>query len=126
MILGIGVDLVDVARFERTASRFGEAFVDRILTAAEIDACRRMRRPDEHHAARFAAREALLKALGTGLAGRMSWRDIEVVPGEGPGTYSLALTGAVREAAESLGVRRVHVALCSTRALAAATVVLEG
>lgn len=125
MILGIGVDLVDVERFARAARRLGEGFVDRILTSAEVADCRATRRPDEHHAARFAAREALLKALGTGLAGRMSWRDIEVRAGEGPGTYSVVLAGAVREAAAALGVRRVHLALSTTRAIAAASVILE-
>lgn len=125
MILGVGVDLVDVARFARAATRHGEGFVDRILAPAEIEACRAARRPHEQHAARFAAREAVLKALGTGLSGGMSWRDVEVMPGGGPGVFRLELRGAVREAADALGVRRVHAALCATRGIAAASVILE-
>jgi holo-[acyl-carrier protein] synthase len=125
MILGVGVDLVDVPRFERAATRHGEGFVERILTPQEIAECARARRPFEAQAARFAAREALLKALGTGLVGGMSWRDMRVVPGEGPGTFTVEMAGGVRETADALGVRRVHVSLCTTRTIAAASVILE-
>lgn len=126
MLLGVGVDLVDVPRFTRIAARHGEDFAERILVPAELAACRAARRPHEQQAVRFAAREALLKALGTGLAAGMAWRDIEVVPGDAPGVFTLSLTGGVRAAAASLGVRRVHLAVCATRTLAAAAVILEG
>lgn len=126
MVLGVGVDLVDVGRFARVATRHGDGFVDRILTPAEIDACRLARRPHEHHAARFAAREAVLKALGTGLTTGMAWRDIEVQPGDAPGVFTMRLSGGVLAAADALGVCRIHVALATTRDLAAAVVVLEG
>jgi holo-[acyl-carrier protein] synthase len=122
MILGLGTDLVDVERFRRAAERHGDGFLERLFSAAEIEACRKMRRPAEHFAARFAACEALLKALGTGLAGRMSWRDMEVVPGDGPGVFRIELRGAVREEAERLGATRVLLALTTTREVAAATV----
>jgi holo-[acyl-carrier protein] synthase len=125
MIVGLGTDLVDVARFRRVADRFGDHFLETLFSPAEIDWCRRRRRPWEHLAARFAAREAVLKALGTGLAGAMSWKDIEVVPLEGPGTYAMALRRKVREAADDLRVREVHLALAIGREVAAATVVLE-
>jgi holo-[acyl-carrier protein] synthase len=126
MVLGVGVDLVDVARFERAATRHGEGFVDRILTPEEIADCARTRRPFEQQAVRFAAREALVKALGTGLVGGMSWRDMRVVAGAAPGVFTVEICGGVRETAEALGVRRVHVALCTTRHVAAAAVVVEG
>ncbi len=126
MVLGVGVDLVDVARFTRVATRHGEGFVDRILTPAEVRACSATRRPHEHQAIRFAAREAVLKALGTGLAAGMAWRDIEVVPADAPGVFTLSLGGGVRAAANALGVRRIHLAVSATRDLAAATVILEG
>jgi holo-[acyl-carrier protein] synthase len=125
MILGVGVDLVDVARFERVATRHGEGFVGRILTPEEIADCASARRPFEEQAARFAAREAVLKALGTGLVGGMSWRDMRVVRGGGPGAFAMEIGGGVRQAADALGVRRVHLALCTTRTLAAAAVILE-
>jgi holo-[acyl-carrier protein] synthase len=126
MILGVGADLVDVARFERVATRHGEGFVERILTPEEIADCARSRRPFEEQAVRFAAREALLKALGTGLIGGMSWRDMRVVRSDGPGVFTVEIAGGVRQAAEALGVRRLHVALCTTRTIAAAVVILEG
>ncbi len=125
MILGVGVDLVDVPRFERVATRHGEGFVERILTPEEIADCAAAARPFEQQAVRFAAREALLKALGTGLVGGMAWRDMRVVQGAGPGVFGVEMSGGVRDAAEALGVRRVHLALCCTRKIAAASVVLE-
>ena len=125
MIAGLGTDLVDVARFHRVAERFGDHFLESLFSPAEIGWCRRRRRPWEHLAARFAAREAALKALGTGLVGGMSWKDVEVVPLPGPGTFGLELRRRVREAADQLGVARVHVALTVGREVAAATVVLE-
>lgn len=125
VILGIGFDLVDVTRFSRIAARHGAGFVERLFSEAELAWCARRSRNDEHLAARFAAREAVLKALGTGLIGRMSWKDIEVVPGEAPGTVNMTLRGAVGEEAERQGVRRIHLALATTRGMAAASVILE-
>ena len=125
MILGIGFDLVDVTRFSRIAARHDAGFVSRLFSEAELAWCARHHRPDEHLAARFAAREAVLKALGTGLIGRMSWKDIEVVPGGAPGAVSLTLRGAVGEEAGRQGVRRIHLALAATRGIAAASVILE-
>ena len=115
MILGVGVDLVDVPRFERVATRYGEGFVDRILTPEEIADCAVAARPFEAQAARFAAREAALKALGTGLVGGMSWRDMRVVRGDSPGVFTMEIGGGVRQTADALGVRRLHVAMCTTR-----------
>jgi holo-[acyl-carrier protein] synthase len=89
----------------------------------EIAACRRLRDPFPAYAIRFAAKEALLKALGTGLVGRMSWRDIEVVD-EARGAR-LQLTGETRSAAARLGVGRVHLSTARAADHAAASVVLE-
>jgi holo-[acyl-carrier protein] synthase len=125
VILGIGIDLVDVARFSRIAARHAPGFLESLFPAAEIAWCAARRRRDEHLSARFAAREAVLKALGTGLVGLMSWKNIEVVPGEAPGTASMVLRGAVGAEAERQGIRRIHLALTTTRAFAAAAVVLE-
>jgi holo-[acyl-carrier protein] synthase len=125
MILGAGVDLVDVERFERAATRFGDGFCDRILTPEELADCEESARPYEQQAARFAVREAVLKAIGTGLAAGMTWRDIRVHRGLAPGVFRVELDGGVRRTADALGVRRIHVAVCTTRTLAAASVVLE-
>ena len=124
-VAGLGIDLVDVARFSRIAARHDPGFLNSLFTPAELAWCRRRRRPDEHLAARFAAREAVLKALGTGLVGLMSWRDIEVVPGDAPGVATLRLGGAVGDEARRRGIGRVHLALTTTRSLAAACVVIE-
>jgi holo-[acyl-carrier protein] synthase len=125
VILGIGFDLVDLARFSRISARHGAGLVERLFSKAELAWCARRRRPDEHLAMRFAAREAVLKALGTGLVGPMSWKDMEVVPGEAPGTASLILCGAVGAEADRQHVRRIHLALATTREVAAASVILE-
>jgi holo-[acyl-carrier protein] synthase len=125
VILGIGFDLVDVGRFSRAAARHDPGFIDSLFPAAEAAWCAARSRRDELLAARFAAREALLKALGTGLVGLMSWRDIEVVPGEAAGTASLVLRGAVGAEAEKQGVRRIHLAMATTSTVAAASVILE-
>ncbi len=116
VILGIGIDLVDVARFGRVAARHDPGFIESLFPAAEIAWCAARRHRDRHLAARFAAREAVLKALGTGLVGLMSWRDIEVSPGDGPGTARMVLRGAVGEEAARQGVRRVHLAMSAGRA----------
>ncbi len=126
VILGTGFDLVDVARFSRVASRHDEGFVAGLFSEAERAWCARQRRPAEHLSARFAAREAALKALGTGLVGRMSWKDMEVVPGRSRGAVTLVLRGEVAAEAARQGVCRVHLALATTREVAAASVVLEG
>ena len=126
VVLGIGFDLVDVGRFSRVAARHDPGFIDSLFPAAEAAWCAARRRRDEHLAARFAAREAVLKALGTGLVGLMSWRNIRVVPGEASGTASLVLQGAVGVEAERQGVRRIHLAMTTTRDVAAASVILEG
>ncbi len=124
-MLGIGIDLVDVARFSAIAARHDPGFIERLFPAAEIAWCGARRHRDRHLAARFAAREAVLKALGTGLVGPMSWRDIEVVPGDGPGTVRVMLGGAVAAEAERQGVRRVYLAITTTGDVAAAAVMLE-
>jgi holo-[acyl-carrier protein] synthase len=126
VILGIGIDLVDVARFSRIAERHDPGFLRTLFGEREIAWCRARRRPLELLAVRFAAREALLKAIGTGLIGRMSWRDIEVVSGPVPGVAEMRLGGEVAVEAARRGVARVHVALTTTRTQAAAVVMVEG
>ena len=92
MILGIGSDLIDIRRVERTIARFGDRFLDRVFTAAERERSERRANRVESYAKRYAAKEACSKALGTGFRRGVYWRDIGVVnlPGGRP---SLALTG---------------------------------
>ena len=110
MVVGIGIDLVEIARIRRALDRWQERFLRRVFTPGELDYCLRRRDPAEHLAARFAAKEATLKALGTGLSLGVRWREMEVrrARGERP---SLVLTGRVRALGASRGVRALHLSL---------------
>ncbi len=124
MILGIGTDLLEVARMERELERGDSGFRNEVFTPAEIAWCEARRDPARHFAARFAAKEALLKALPAACAAPCL-RDVEVAPPDG-GTPRLVLHGTLEEAAGALGVRGLHVSLSHTPRLAAASVLLEG
>jgi holo-[acyl-carrier protein] synthase len=126
VILGCGVDLVDVARFEREAALRGGGLTDELLSPAERAWCRRRRRPAEGHAMAYAAKEAVFKALGTGKTGGMAWHDINVAWPEGAARPTVTLSGETAAVAHSLGAARVHLSLACTRSLAAAAVILEG
>ena len=77
-VLGVGVDLVETARIQHSLDRFGERFLHRIFTAGEIEYCQSMKFPARHFGARFAAKEAVSKAFGTGIGRAMGWKDIDV------------------------------------------------
>lgn len=124
MILGIGIDHVDAGRIADLLDRFGERGEERLFTDRELANCRGRPRPSECLAARFAAKEAFAKALGTGLRG-MAWTDIEVRGDEGEPPY-LELHGGAREAFEARGGRRIHVSLTHEAGSAVAVVLLEG
>ena len=124
MVVGSGVDLIEVGRVERARDRFGSRFERRTYAPAEIEFCRRTRHPDAHFAARFAAKEAAMKALGTGWRRGIRFRDIEVVPGPGGGN-GLRFHGRAAERAATIGGRHFHVALTTSDVWAAACVVLE-
>jgi holo-[acyl-carrier protein] synthase len=123
-IVAHGVDLVDIARIERAVARFGQQFLRRVFTPDEIAYCVARRRPGPHLAARFAAKEAAMKALGTGRACGVRWRDIEVVRTGGP--PQLRFHGAAARRFEALGAERALLTLTHARALALAHVVLLG
>jgi holo-[acyl-carrier protein] synthase len=125
MIIGIGMDLVEVQRVDRLLRRHPARARDRLFTAAEVAHCGGARSPAESFAARFAAKEALFKALGTGWSGGASWREAEVVT-DPEGAPRLRMHGRTRRLAEDRGVVHVHVSLTHTRELAGAYVVLEG
>ena len=124
MILGTGIDLIEVERIERTLSLFGERFLKRVFTPAEIEYCRRHRNSAERYAARFAAKEAGMKALGTGWRHGICWRDLEVVRRPG-GRPTLEFRGAAAERAAGLRVRNVALSLTHTSTEAIAQVILE-
>jgi len=124
MLVGTGIDLVEVPRIARSIERFGERFLRRIFTDAEIAFCRARAASAESFAARFAAKEAGAKALGTGIQHGVSWKELEVrrVPGSGP---TLHLSGRARAIAGQLGVAHVSLSLTHTASLAMASVHLE-
>ncbi|MFM7035388.1 MAG: holo-ACP synthase [Planctomycetia bacterium] len=118
-ILGIGTDITEVLRIAQMIDRHGELFVGRVYTQAEIDYCRSRRMATQHFAGRWAAKEAVLKALGTGWRKGISWRDIEVLNGAG-GRPTTTLSGGARDIAERLGIRCVLVSISHCRAHATA------
>ena len=121
MILGIGVDIVEVERIRRAVDRYGERFVGRVFTAREAAYCRRCAHPDQ----RFAAKEAALKALGVGWAQGLQFVDVAVSNNE-LGAPSVTLSGPSLERARRMGVERIHVSLTHHRHFAIAQVLLEG
>lgn len=125
MIVGHGVDLVEVARVARSVDRFGERFLERVFTAGERAYAGDGPRRDEHLAARFAAKEAVLKALGTGWAQGAGWTDVEVVR-EASGKPGLVLHGKAAALASGIGATRWHLSLTHTGTMAMASVVAEG
>ena len=124
MIIGSGIDLAEIGRIQQSMDRYGARFLDRVYTAAEQAYCRRKRNAAESFAARFAAKEAGAKALGTGSSFGVSWREIEVVRQPG-GRPVLKFHGRAAEIAARLGVIHSALSLTHTAELAMASVVLE-
>ena len=124
MIVGTGIDLVEIARIQESVERYGSRFLDRVFTAAEQAYCMARRTAAQSLAARFAAKEAAAKALGTGISRGVTWREIEVVRAAGSAP-SLRFHGRAAEIAARLGVVRSAVSLTHSAALAVASVVLE-
>ncbi|HWG20678.1 MAG TPA: holo-ACP synthase [Terracidiphilus sp.] len=124
MIVGSGIDLVEIARIQHSMNRYGARFLDRVYTPAEQAYCLRKRNAAESFAARFAAKEAAAKALGTGISQGVSWLEIEVVR-EPAGRPSLRFLGRAAQRAEHLGARHAALSLTHTSQLAMASVLLE-
>lgn len=124
MIVGTGVDITEVPRIQRLLSVYAERFLNRVFTSEEIRYCTGKVNVAERLAARFAAKEAGMKALGTGLRGGITWKDVEVVrlPGKRP---QLCFKGKAAEAAGLLGCKRAHLSLSHTADQAIAHVILE-
>ena len=125
MILGTGVDLAEVDRIEAAIERYGLRFLERIYTPAEIAYVERKANRSERYAARFAAKEAGMKAIGTGWRHGVRWRDFEVanLPSGRP---TLHLHGVAAEFARKLGVKNIALSLTHTAVQAFAMVILEG
>ena len=124
VIFGIGIDLIEISRVEESFQKFGERFEKKMFTETEREYCKSMPHPPLHFAARFAAKEAFLKALGTGKSHGISWRDAGVEKLKS-GQPLLAITGRGKEILDEHGITSCHVSLTHTRTHAAAVVVLE-
>jgi holo-[acyl-carrier protein] synthase len=125
MILGIGTDIVSTDRLDRMVESYGDRFLYRVFTRREVETARQRARLSERLGTRFAAKEACMKALGTGWRGGVQFTHIEVRK-HPTGKPELALTGTAKERAEQIGVEHVHVSLSHESEMAMAVVILEG
>jgi holo-[acyl-carrier protein] synthase len=125
VVIGIGTDLVRIGRFERAVARHGDRLLNRLFTPAERERFRRSPFPERHLAARFAAKEAVLKTLGTGWGQGVAWREVEIVGG-GRLPSSVVLSGRAQLAAARLGITRTLVSLAHDGDYALAFVVATG
>ena len=123
-IIGIGVDIVETARIEQSVARHGDRFLDRLFTQEERRYCDGMSVPARCYAARFAAKEAVLKALKTGWTGGVAWQDVEIVSLE-TGAPVLVFRGRVRRLYEQTGAAAAHLSISHTSEHAIAQVILE-
>ncbi len=124
MIVGTGIDIAEVPRIAESIEKFGERFLDRIFTEGERRYCDSKANRHERYAARFAAKEAGMKAIGTGWSHGVRWRDIEVVRMPG-GRPTLHFHGKAAEIAAKLGAKHVALSLTHTKEQAMAQVILE-
>ena len=124
-LLGLGIDMIETERIDRSIERFGVKFMQRVFTPGEIAYCQSMKFPGRHFAARFAAKEALSKAFGTGIGKMMGWRDIDVHKKES-GEPFLVLHGGADVLAKSRGMKSSWITLSHTDDHAVAMIAIEG
>jgi holo-[acyl-carrier protein] synthase len=124
MILGTGIDIIEVARIEASFEKFGERFLQRILRPAEIAYCLSHKRPAPFLAARFSAKEAISKAFGTGIGAQLGWQDMEVGRKES-GEPFVILHENGKKLLQQRGARIVHLSLSHTDQHASAVAILE-
>ena len=123
-IIGLGFDATDIPRVAEMYERYGERFLRRVFTEGEIAYCMRRRNPAPHLAGRFAAKEAAMKALGTGHSRGVLWKDVEVFRQGGP--PQLRLHGGAARRADQMGVQRSLLTITHSETLAMAQVILQG
>jgi holo-[acyl-carrier protein] synthase len=125
LIVGMGIDIAEVDRVKAAIERHGEAFLRRLYTQREREYCEKFKNKYERYAGRFAAKEATMKALGTGWSRGVRWVDVEVVRQSG-GRPTISLAGEAAKVASALGVERVALSITHTSAQAFAQVIFEG
>ncbi|MFQ5780235.1 MAG: holo-ACP synthase [Nitrospiria bacterium] len=124
-IVGIGIDLVKISRIEEMTQRWGDRFLDRVFTPAERAYCHLRKRPHIHYAARFAVKEAMLKALGTGLRGGVRWKEIETIRTP-TGKPEVRVSGKTRQLAEEERVSQIFASITHDDDYAVGQVILQG
>lgn len=124
-LIGIGTDITECLRIARMIERHGELFINRVYTPEEIKYCQSRKQATQHYTGRWAAKEAILKALGTGWRRGISWRDIEV-RNEPGGKPVVAVRGGVKEVVEQLGIGEIQVSISHCRSHATAFAVAVG
>jgi len=124
MVVGVGTDLMEIARIEESIARFGDRFLARVFTPGEIAYCRRKKNAGESFAARFAAKEAGAKALGTGISQGVGWLELEVTREPG-GKPALTLRGRAAARARALGIMHISMSITHSRDTALAVVIME-
>jgi holo-[acyl-carrier protein] synthase len=124
-IVGLGTDIIEVVRIGEMIERHGEIFLNRVYTDEEIRYCQKRKEYTQHYAGRWAAKEAVMKALGTGWSRGVGWRDIEVAI-DRSGKPSIIIRGGAREIASTSGIAQVLVSISHCRAFATATAVALG
>ena len=122
VVFGVGTDIIEIVRIARIIERHGELFLNRVFTPAEVDFCQRRKKTYEHFAGRWAAKEAVAKALGTGFVRGIHFRDIEVCSAPN-GRPSIKLHGGTRDYAEQCGIGDVLISISHCRSYATATAI---
>ncbi|MBI5043067.1 MAG: holo-ACP synthase [Nitrospirae bacterium] len=125
MIFGIGIDLVKIKRIEKAVTRWHEHFVDRVFTKKEQEYSYRQSNPYQHFAARLAAKEAILKAIGTGWSGGIKWTDVEIINSE-KGKPEVIAHGKVKDMIDLYGIKEIMISLSHDTEYAIAQAVLTG
>ncbi len=124
MIHGTGVDLIEISRIKNSIQKYSGKFEERVFTSKEIDYCRSKADPFKHFAARFAAKEAVLKSLGTGMAQGIAWKDMEILNRES-GQPVLNLTGRGRHIFDALNLKDIHISITHDKSYALAQAIAE-
>jgi len=124
MIHGTGVDIIEVDRIRKSIQKYAGRFEERVFTPKEIDYCRSKADPFKHFAARFAAKEAVLKSLGTGMAEGITWKDMEILNRES-GQPVLSLSGKGKDIFNALNLKNIHVSMTHDRQYAMAQAIAE-
>lgn len=124
MIHGTGVDIIEISRIKKSMDRYAGKFEEKIFTPQEIEYCRSKADPCKHFAGRFAAKEAILKSLGTGMAQGISWKDMEILNRE-TGAPVLQITGGGKAVFDSLNLKNIHISISHNQLYAIAQAVAE-